>query len=111
MRQLAVEGPRSFYEGGVAEALLADYAELGVPIDAADLAGYRARLTAPLEIGYRDGTVLAMPGLYAGASLARCLELLEAAGPGRDGAGRGSVRGLRAAPCSRPIASASRGRR
>ena len=78
LRGLADEGLRGFYEGATAAALLADLAELGVPIDAADLAAYRARVTAPLEIGYRSATVLAMPGPFAGGSLARCLELLSA---------------------------------
>ena len=78
LRQLGDEGLRGLYEGATAAALLADCAELGVPLDAADLAGYRARLTAPLEIGYRSSTVLAMPGPFAGGSLARCLELLSA---------------------------------
>ena len=78
LRQLGDEGLRGLYEGATAAALLADCAEVGVPLDAADLAGYRARLTAPLEIGYRSSTVLAMPGPFAGGSLARCLELLSA---------------------------------
>ena len=82
LRGLADEGLRGFYEGATAAALLADLAELGVPIDAADLAAYRARVTAPLEIGYRSATVLAMPGPFAGGSLARCLELLSAESPG-----------------------------
>ena len=96
MRCLADEGLRGFYEGAAAAALLADFAELGVPIDAADFARYRARVTAPLEVGYRSGTVLAMPGPFAGGSLARCLELLgRGHGYGRECR---SVRGLRPRP-------------
>ena len=103
---LADEGLRGFYEGASAAALLADCAELGVPIDAADLAGYRARLTAPLTIGYRSDTVLAMPGPFAGGSLARCLELLAAHDLGGAAPSRG-LRGLRPRPGPRPIASGS----
>ena len=77
LRQLVEEGLRSFYTGGVAETLLADCERLGIPIDAADLAGYAAGIGNPLAIGYRGGHVLAMPGLYAGTSLARGLGLLE----------------------------------
>jgi gamma-glutamyltranspeptidase/glutathione hydrolase len=78
LRQLAEEGLRGFYEGATAEALLADCAELGVPIEAGDLAGYRAQFSTPLAAGYRGGTVLAMPGPFAGGTLLRCLELLAA---------------------------------
>ena len=87
LRQLALEGPRSFYQGGVAQSLLADCATLGVPVDAADLAGYRARIMPPLAIDYRGGRMLAMPGLYAGVSLARCLKLLQARNFGGDAPG------------------------
>ena len=87
LHQLALEGPRSFYQGGVAQTLLADCATLGVPVDAADLAGYRARIMPPLAIDYRGGRMLAMPGLYAGVSLARCLKLLQARNFGGDAPG------------------------
>ena len=103
LRRLGEEGLRGFYEGGIAADLLADLAELEVPIDAPDLAGYHAQLAAPLELAYRSATVLAMPGPFAGGSLARCLELLGAdqfaAGP--DAAALPPMRG----PSSRPTAS------
>jgi gamma-glutamyltranspeptidase / glutathione hydrolase len=76
LRRLAGEGLRGFYEGETAAALLADCARLGVPLDAADLAGYRARAAVPFDLAYRSGRVLAMPGPFAGTALARCLELL-----------------------------------
>jgi gamma-glutamyltranspeptidase/glutathione hydrolase len=87
LRELAAEGPRSFYEGGLARRLLADCQALGVPIEAADLAAYRGRVAAPLAIDHRGARLVAMPGLYAGVSLARCLELLarENLGAGRPG--------------------------
>ena len=50
-----------------------------------------------------------MPGLYAGASLARCLELLQAATWAATAPGEAAFSGLRAAHCSRPIASGSTG--
>ena len=81
LRILAAEGPRSLFAGALAEALLADCAELDVPIAADDLARYEAGLAAPLAIGYRAATLLAMPGPFAGHTLARCLELLGRAGP------------------------------
>jgi gamma-glutamyltranspeptidase/glutathione hydrolase len=76
LRELAAEGPRGFYEGGLARRLLADFRALGVPIDTADLAACRARVLDPLVVPHRAGRFLAMPGPYAGASFVRCIELL-----------------------------------
>ena len=81
LRTLAEEGWRSFYEGGLAATLLADCRALGIPIEPADLARYRARPTEPLAIAYRAHRVLTMPGPFAGGSLARCLEWLASAAP------------------------------
>jgi gamma-glutamyltranspeptidase/glutathione hydrolase len=88
LRRLADEGLRGFYEGATAAAILADCAELGVPIDAADLSGYRARFTTPLEVGYRSGLVFAMPGPFAGGSLSRCLKQLGGEDMGTEPDGR-----------------------
>jgi gamma-glutamyltranspeptidase/glutathione hydrolase len=76
LRQLALEGPRAFYEGDLAARLLADLAEVGSRIDAADLRRYRAREADPLRVPYRDAELALMPGLYAGTTMARCLERL-----------------------------------
>ena len=109
LQQLALEGPRSFYQGGVARSLLADCATLGVPVDAADLAGYRARIMPPLAIDYRGGRMLAMPGLYAGVSLAHCLKLLQARNFGGDAPASPLSTPTRRR-CSLPIGSGSRAR-
>jgi len=77
LRRLAVEGLRGFYEGETAEALLADCAELGVPLGRDDLAGYRARQLEPLAVPYRAETILAMPGPFAGTTITRSLEQLD----------------------------------
>ena len=84
LHRLAVEGPRGFYAGGLAADLLADCAELGVPIQADDLEACKARILEPLTIAYRAGSVIAMPGPFAGTTLARCLDLL-GDGPLADG--------------------------
>ncbi|MFO1067491.1 MAG: gamma-glutamyltransferase [Geminicoccaceae bacterium] len=76
LRTLAREGRRAFYEGALARGIAADVQALGGRLAADDLAGYRARIVDPLQIAYRDHRVLAMPGLYAGRTLARSLELL-----------------------------------
>jgi gamma-glutamyltranspeptidase/glutathione hydrolase len=76
LERLAREGPESFYRGGIAADLARDLAEAGCRLDAEDLAVARATIREPLALSYRDARVLAMPGLFAGATLARALELL-----------------------------------
>lgn len=76
LRRLAAEGLGGFYSGELAADLLADCAELGVPIQADDLAACEARVLEPLTATYRAGSVVAMPGPFAGGTLARCLDLL-----------------------------------
>jgi gamma-glutamyltranspeptidase/glutathione hydrolase len=78
LRQLAEEGPQGFYRGGLAAALLQDLAEVGSRIEASDLERYEARLAEPLLAGYRDAELALMPGPYAGAAMASCLERLGA---------------------------------
>ncbi len=89
LERLAREGAESFYRGGIAADLARDLAEAGSRLEAADLAACTAAVREPLALPYRDARVLAMPGLFAGATLARALELLAAAtlaGPGPDAA-------------------------
>lgn len=78
LRQLAEEGPRSFYRGGLAAALLQDLGEVGSRIGRADLERYEAGIAEPLLASYRDAELALMPGPYAGASMAACLERLSA---------------------------------
>lgn len=71
--RLAEAGHRDFYEGDIASALIADLAAKGSVMTRADLAGYHAEIVDPLDIAYRGGRVLAMPGLTAGPTLADML--------------------------------------
>ncbi len=73
---IAEEGPRSFYEGAVAEALAADLRGFGAKLDARDLKAYRARFLEPLAGSRGAGRFRVMPGPFAGATFLRCLELL-----------------------------------
>jgi len=79
LRSLAEAGPRDFYEGEIAKALVADLAAGGSKITAADLAGYRARHQEVEATPYRDARVWAAPGLSAGPTLERALSLFAAA--------------------------------
>jgi gamma-glutamyltranspeptidase/glutathione hydrolase len=73
---LAAEGADAFYRGGIGAALVEGLAAMGCPLARGDLEAYAAREVAPLAIHYRGADLRAMPGLFAGPTFARCLELL-----------------------------------
>lgn len=50
LRGIAVDGPASFYTGWIAEAIAADFAELGGLVTADDLAAHRAERPDPLSV-------------------------------------------------------------
>ncbi|BDT68496.1 oxamate amidohydrolase proenzyme [Comamonadaceae bacterium OS-1] len=59
LETLALRGPRDFYEGQLAATIAQGLAQAGSPLTAADLAQTHARLEAPLQLPYRDGTLVA----------------------------------------------------
>ena len=61
LEALAVEGPRLFYHGEVAKAILADQRAHGGLLTAADLHRYRVRRYKPLASSFRGRTVLTNP--------------------------------------------------
>lgn len=77
LKRLAEAGPRDFYEGEIARALLEDLRAGGSKIEADDLADYQARIYPAATKRYRGAKVTAPPGLTGGPSLHRALELLE----------------------------------
>ncbi|GGE28713.1 gamma-glutamyltransferase 1 Threonine peptidase. MEROPS family T03 [Gemmobacter megaterium] len=79
LRRLAEAGPRDFYEGELAAALVADMQAKGSALSLADLAGYRARASAPRSFRYRDAMIHAPSGLSAGDDLRATLEQMEQA--------------------------------
>jgi gamma-glutamyltranspeptidase / glutathione hydrolase len=76
LRRLAREGPRDFYAGAIAHAMVEDVQELGGRLSLRDLASYRAELQEPVACDHAGRRVHAMPGMTAGPTYARCLELL-----------------------------------
>jgi gamma-glutamyltranspeptidase / glutathione hydrolase len=60
---LAEEGPRSFYDGSLAEALLELMAERGGLVTRADLEAYEAGWTEPVETDYAGTRLLTRAGL------------------------------------------------
>jgi gamma-glutamyltranspeptidase / glutathione hydrolase len=76
LQQVADEGPRAFYEGSVARALVRDVRAKGGCLGEADLAGYQAQWREPLVVPYRGGQVYAVPGLTGGPTFAQALRML-----------------------------------
>jgi gamma-glutamyltranspeptidase/glutathione hydrolase len=62
---LAEEGPRSFYDGSLADALLELMDERGGLVTRADLEAYEARWTEPVEVGYAGTRLFTRAGLSA----------------------------------------------
>jgi gamma-glutamyltranspeptidase/glutathione hydrolase len=81
LRELAAGGRRELYEGELGGRIVADVQAMGGRLSSADLAAYEAKVVEPLEIAYRGHRVLAMPGLFAGATLEDCLRRLAGAAP------------------------------
>jgi gamma-glutamyltranspeptidase/glutathione hydrolase len=78
---LAEQGPRAFYEGPIAEGIVADVREGGGALSLEDLSGYRAVIREPLAIPFAGGTVHALPELSGGPTMARALRALDGALP------------------------------
>lgn len=76
LRQLAENGPRSFYQGELAASIVEDVEAGGGYLNIEDMADYHAELVAPLEFAYRDATIFTTPELTAGPTLKQALELL-----------------------------------
>jgi len=78
LEALARNGPREFYQGDVARALVRDLRAKGSRMAEADLAGYQARIVDAQTVRYRDGRIHVAPGLTGGPTLAQALRSLEA---------------------------------
>ncbi|HMJ03924.1 MAG TPA: gamma-glutamyltransferase [Conexibacter sp.] len=82
IERLATEGARPFYEGDVADAVVALLAEQGGLLTAADLAAYETVLREPVRARYRGREVLTNPPPSAGGTLiAYALALLDRDSP------------------------------
>ena len=78
IERLGAEGARPFYEGDVAEAVVALLAEQGGLLTRADLAAYATVARAPVRARYRGRDVLTNPPPSAGGTLiAYALGLLD----------------------------------
>ena len=87
LERLAAEGPRPFYDGDIAAAIVAWLGERGGLLTAADLRAYEVVDRAPLAVRYRGRTVLTNPPPSAGGILiARALASLDGRGAAPDAA-------------------------
>ena len=77
LRRLAEAGPRDFYEGEAAAALVRDMAANGASVTATDLAAYRPVWREPLRASYRDTGLALIPGASGGPALADALARME----------------------------------
>jgi gamma-glutamyltranspeptidase/glutathione hydrolase len=78
LERLAAEGAEPFYRGEIAGQVLDWLDARGGSLKPADLAGYRAIERSPVEMSYRDRTILTNPPPSAGGTLlAYALALLD----------------------------------
>jgi gamma-glutamyltranspeptidase/glutathione hydrolase len=77
LRRLADEGPDAFYQGAVAEQIVAEMKASGGLISRADLAGYRAKVRTPLHGVYRGYEIYCPPAPSGGVCLVEMLNILE----------------------------------
>jgi len=81
-RRLQQAGPRDFYEGALARAIIADLNAGGSAISALDLAQYRAEIVAPQRLDYRGITLNAAPLLTGGTTFLAAMRRLAERIPG-----------------------------
>jgi gamma-glutamyltranspeptidase/glutathione hydrolase len=74
---IARDGVDSFYTGRIAETIIEDMRCHGGLLSAQDLAGFQARIHAPLEVTYRGRRVTVPPPPAGGIVIAEMLRILE----------------------------------
>lgn len=78
LRLIGREGPRAFYEGEIAEALVRAMEDNGGLLTGSDLASYRARLREPVRGSYRGyGIISSPPPSSGGTHVIEILNMLE----------------------------------
>jgi gamma-glutamyltranspeptidase/glutathione hydrolase len=78
LRLIAVEGPQAFYEGAIAEKLVAAAQAAGAPLTNDDFRAYKPRWNAPLAINFNGfETYSCPPPLTGGITVLTSLRALE----------------------------------
>src|SRR3989441_889548 len=82
LQLIADSGPKVFYRGQIADLMVREMERGGGLITRDDLARYRAKWRAPLQIDYRGHTIYTMPPPSGGGvTLAEILNTMEGFGP------------------------------
>lgn len=81
--RLAEAGADDFYKGDIAQQILRDAKAGGSRLSAEDFADYAASEAQPIERAFGKGKLHAAPGLTAGPTLLRAIELSEGKAAGR----------------------------
>ncbi len=78
LQAIADSGARVFYEGGIADLIVAEMERGGGLMTREDLAGYRAIWREPIQIDYRGHTIYSMPPASSGGvTMGQILNILE----------------------------------
>lgn len=75
--RIATHGARDFYEGDLAERIVAGLREAGSPLTLQDLRHTAARDEAPLRVAYRGGELLSLPPPTQGVTTLQIMGMLE----------------------------------
>jgi gamma-glutamyltranspeptidase/glutathione hydrolase len=78
LRRIAQAGPKGFYEGATADAIVAEMKADGGLVTSADLRQYQAKWRTPLEFSYRGQRLISMPPPSSGGvTMAMICHILE----------------------------------
>jgi gamma-glutamyltranspeptidase / glutathione hydrolase len=77
LKQVAAHGRRAFYEGAVAERILARSKELGGALSAEDLASFSSEWVEPISTTYHGWTVYELPPNGQGIAALMMLNMME----------------------------------
>ena len=85
LRLLAEKGPREFYEGEIAKAILKTSDALGGTMQAGDLAEFSSEWVDPISIDYRGWKVYELPPNGQGMAALEMLDILATSQPDKRG--------------------------
>ncbi|WP_354677912.1 gamma-glutamyltransferase [Cupriavidus plantarum] len=77
LARIATHGAREFYEGELAERIVAGLQSAGSPLTMGDLAATRAREEAPLRVPYRGGELLSLSPPTQGITTLQIMGILD----------------------------------
>lgn len=85
LRLLAEKGPREFYDGEIAKAILKTSESLGGTMQAADLSEFSSEWVDPISIDYRGWRVYELPPNGQGMAALEMLNIMATSPPDKEG--------------------------